>query len=226
MTQNRTVKWLGYVAGTIGMMFASCLAAPQLLAFPHVATIGTTRVYAETPIDEARMAAILHAADARLAASPLYDEPVGTRVFLTDGGWRWRALALNTSGAFALTRSFSSALSDAVIIGRHSITQNHVYNSQTIGGVRRLSDIIAHERTHIMMERSIGWLADKRLPRWKREGYADYVAGSSSLSAGDVARLRAQGAEHPALLYYEGRRRVAAALATNGGDVGALLLGD
>ncbi|MEQ1724878.1 MAG: hypothetical protein ABL882_03005 [Sphingopyxis sp.] len=226
MTQNRTMKWLGYAAAVIGMLFASCLAAPQLLAFPHVATIGTTRVYAEAPIDEARMAAILHAADARLAASPLYDEPVGTRVFLTDGGWRWRVLALNTSGAFAFTRSYSSIVSDAVIIGRHSITQNQAYNSRTIGGVRRLSDIIAHERTHIMMERELGWLADKWLPRWKREGYADYVAGSSSLSAGDVARLRAEGADHPAILYYEGRRRVAAALAANGGDVRALLLGD
>ena len=54
------------------------------------------------------------------------------------------------------------------------------------------------------------------------EGYCDFVAQESSLTDADVAKLRAEHRDHPALPYYEGRRRVARSLAVNGNDVKAL----
>ena len=45
-------------------------------------------------------------------------------------------------------------------------------------------------------------------PTWLTEGYCDYVADESTLTAADVSRLRATGQGHPALVYYVGREKI------------------
>lgn len=216
------VGYLNWGFALVGLLLGSVVAAPQLLAFPHVATIGATRVYAEAPIDRVAIAQVLQRADARVATSPLHAGPVGTRVFLTDGGWRWRLLALTASDTIGFTRPLSDVVSDAVILNRSDIRRDSISSRY---GSRSLSGVIAHERTHIMVRRHLGLIDGVRLPRWISEGYADHVAGESTLSAAEVARLRAEGSDHPAIFYYHARRRVEAVLTANGGDVDALLRG-
>lgn len=209
-----------FCLGLIGLLLGSAVVAPQLLAFPYHANIGATRVYAEAPLDLAAVRTVLARADARVAASPLHDGPVGTRLFLTDGGWRWRLLALTSGESLGFTRPVSDLVSDAVILNRSDVARDSV---TTAFGTRALSDIIAHERTHIMVRRHLGLIDGLLLPAWIGEGYADHVAGSSTLSEAQAARLRAEGIGHPALFYYDSRRRVEAVLAANGGDIEALL---
>lgn len=220
--QNKPKLWrvVNMAFGIIGLLFASVICAPQLLAFPHHADIGATRVYAEAPLDLAMLRPVLARADARLATSPLYREPVGTRVFLTNGGWRWRLLALTTGDAVGFTRPGSDMVSDAVILNRSDIARDSV---SSLYGTRSLSGVIAHERTHIMVRRHLGLVAGVRLPRWISEGYADHVAGESRLTAAQATQLRAEGSTDPGIFYFESRQRVEAALAANDGDVEALL---
>lgn len=220
---KRMWRLVNYTFALIGLLLGSVVVAPQLLAFPHVADIGGSRVYAERPIDRAAMTRVLARADARLATSPLVDGPVGTRVFLTDGGWRWRVLALTSGSALGLTRPWSDMVSDAVILNRSDVGGDRI---ATAFGGRSLSGVIAHERTHIMVRRHLGPIDGILLPRWISEGYADHVSGESTLSADRVARLRAEGSNHPAIFYYDSRRRVEAELARNGGDIDALLTGN
>lgn len=206
--------------GLIGLLLGSVVVAPQLLAFPYHADVGSTRVYAETPLDLAAVRTALGRADARVATSPLQDGPVGTRVFLTDGGWRWRLLALTSGSSLGFTRPTSDVVSDAVILNRSDVARDSV---TTAFGTRALSDIIAHERTHIMVRRHLGPIDGLLLPGWISEGYADHVAGSSTLSAVQAAQLRREGRQPRALFYFDARRRVEAVLERNGGDVDALL---
>lgn len=208
--------------GICGFGMASAIAAPQALGFPHVAVIGATKIYAEGPIDLAKMARVLADADRRLRSSTLYDGQVAERVFLTDGGWRWHMLALGSNDAFALTRPVSDIVSGAIIVNKSSIAKNRITLRRDVGGTRSLSAIIAHERTHILVRDHFGLVASVQFPVWKNEGYADHVAGESSLSVSDVETLQAKGVDHPALPYFEGRRRVASVLAENGNDVEAL----
>jgi hypothetical protein len=217
---SRAWRWLNMAFGIIGLSFASVICAPQLLAFPYQAQVGATRVYAETPLNQMALRMVLGRADARLATSPLYRPPVGTRIFLTDGGWRWRLLALNNSNALGLTRPVSDMVSDAVIIHRGDVASDQI---ATAYGPRLLSGVIAHERTHIMVRRHVGLIGGVRLPTWISEGYADHIAGESTLNAAQAAALTARGDQGRGLFYYHARRRVAAALAANGGHVDALL---
>ena len=213
-------RWLNLSFGLLGLLLASVIAAPQLLAFPYQAQIGETRVYSETPLDTAALRPVLARADRLLTASPLYEGPVGTRVFLTDGGWRWRVLALTNSGSVGFTRPLSDVVSDAVIMGPSDVARD------AVTAVRSLSGTIAHERTHIMVRRHLGLVDGIMLPAWISEGFADHVAREPDPNDPDLARWRAAQPGHPVFFYIEARRRVEAALAANGGDVEAVLRGD
>lgn len=199
------------------LVAAAPICAPQLLAFPYRAEAGATTVWSEAPLPAAALRPVLDDAARRVASSPLARMPEGRRIFLTSGGWRWRWLALGAQDSFALTRA-----TGAVVVNRSDLATNRVWNGAAIGGQRSLSAVLAHEACHGTERRRYGLTVQARTPAWLFEGYCDYVAGESSLSDADAARLEANQQPHPALVYYHGRRRVAQALAANGGDVDAL----
>ena len=206
------------LATLLGLLLLSTTFAPELLAWPYKVQRGNTVVYAERPIPP-QIGLVLARADRLLAQSPLNDRAMKRRIFLSDGGWRWRVAALTSAGAFGLRRPFR----DAILFNRSDISADRVTNGREVGGVRTLSGTIAHELTHILVARRLGEIRARLLPTWKQEGYADHVARESSLSPAQYRALKASGADHPALPYYEGRLRVAEALARNGGDVEAML---
>ncbi|MBR0551557.1 hypothetical protein [Stakelama marina] len=191
----------------VGAPLLVIAAVPAALAFPHHAQFGDVAVYSVDPIPD-RMAAILAAADARTSRSAIA-APLGKRsIYLTDGGWRWRLLAPTAQHAFAITRApFGNS-----IFNRSDIAHDRVTNGAAVANVRTLSGTIAHETTHLLIAHRYGWLAPFTVANWKAEGYCDYVAGESTLSDAQAARLEREGKNPPALFYYEARRRVARAL--------------
>lgn len=207
---NRALLVVGAVLGTV-------VLAPEVLAFPHRQIIGDTVVYSEHPLP-ATLPRLLARSDALLKKSAIYGPGYGKRIFLTNGGWRWRVMALQSAGAFA----FSRALGETIVVNRSDVARDVAFNGGSIAGARSLSGVIAHERTHGLIRARYGVTADIVYPAWLREGYCDLVAGGGSLSDRDAARLKAQHRTVPALLYYDGRKRVEAALRANGGSVDAL----
>jgi hypothetical protein len=194
------------------------LCAPAALAFPYQQRLGTTTVYSDALIAP-EIHQVVSRADRLLAASPINRPGMTRQIVLTDGGWRWRLLALNLRGAVAFRRPLSNVL----VFNRSDVAADRVSNGAALGGTRTLSGTIAHETVHMLLARHLGEWRAIRLPTWKAEGYADYVAGETSLDPGDEARIRAVAPDAPVLVYYEGRRRVAAELRRNGGSVDALL---
>ncbi|RMB36866.1 hypothetical protein C8J47_0444 [Sphingomonas sp. PP-F2F-G114-C0414] len=211
------VRW---VVAIFLLLAVAVVYAPQLLAFPHEQRIGTVTVYAERPIDP-RIGSKLARAEGLLRASPIYTGPLDRSLFLTDGGWRWRLLAIQSPGAFAFRRPFSSA----IVFNRSDIPADRVTNGRAIGGIRTLSGVIAHESTHIMIANHLGEVRSAMLPTWQQEGYADHVALESSLTDAEAARLRKTDPAATALVYYDARRRVAAALSAKRGSVDAFFAG-
>ena len=191
--------------------------APALLLFPYHQRVGDTKVYSERPIPPA-MAEVLRRAERRLSTSPIAGEDHGGSIFLTDGGWRWHVLAFTSAGAFAVTRP----VSEAVVVNRSDIERDLVRNGRAIGGERSLSGVIAHERTHSLIRAHFGLRADWRYPAELREGYCDFVAGGGSLSDEAARALQQTDQEHPALIYYLGRKRVEQLLPRVGGSVDRL----
>jgi hypothetical protein len=209
-----------WIASVLLLLAAAVVYTPQLLAFPYKQRIGTVTVYAERPIDP-RIGSELTRAESLLRTSPIYAGPLDRSLFLTDGGWRWRLLAIQSPGAFAFRRPFSSA----IVFNRSDVGEDRVTNGRAIGGTRTLSGVIAHETTHIMIANHLGELRSAMLPTWQSEGYADHVARESSLTDADAARLRKTDPGAASLVYYDISRWVAAVLGANSGSVDALFAG-
>lgn len=215
-TGRRRINRLAAVAG---LAMATITLAPEVLAWPFSAEVGDMTIYASRPISPVAMAAMAARADALVAASPLAGPIPGRRLFLSDGGWRWQVASLGAPRAFALRRPFRNA----IIVNNADIAADRVRTGRAIGGERSLSGVIAHETAHVIVADRWGEWRALRLPGWLFEGLADHVAQESSLSDADYRRLVARGEKHPAIAYYEGRRRVAAALAATGGDLDTLI---
>ena len=211
-------NWRGWLIGIAALAAASPFVAPEVLAFPYQQDFGANRVWSVEPIPRERMATILAESSRLVATSPLAKGSEGRRIFLTDGSWRWTLLALQSQASFGLTRP----LREDVILNRSDIGSGALYNGLSNGRVRTIAGVIAHEKCHGMERRRFGYLLGMTKPTWLREGYCDYVAQESSLSDAAAADLKSRGIADPALPYYEGRRRVAAILARNGGNVDAL----
>ena len=197
------------------------LYAPAALAFPHYAEIGMTKVYSTEPILPVLEQRIARA-DRLLAQSPLYQPGLRRTIVLTDGGWRWRLMALGYSDAPALRRPFSSIL----LFNRSDVFADHMSKGPTTRVVRSLSGTIAHESVHVLTARHFGELRLARMPHWKREGYADYVAQEPNIDADYEREIRARSPDAPVLKYLEGRRRVSEALDREGQSVDQLLQSD
>lgn len=208
-------RWINRATLAIVVPLATVIYVPAALAFPHYERFGSTEVWSDAPIPAA-FPAVLARADALVLASPLAGGDATRKLFLTDGGWRWRVLALTNSGSFGLRRPLSSAL----LFNRSDVARDRIFNA---GGDRRLSGVIAHETSHLLVARRIGELAAVRLPTWASEGLADVVARESRLSDAEAERGRRIDPDSRALAYYDARRRVARALMANGGAVDRLL---
>jgi hypothetical protein len=206
--------WLGAALLAAISIPAIGFAAPSLLPWGWHGEIGRFDVYTMNPPGPRLTTELTHAQNL-LATSPIDDTAVRPTLYLTDGGWRWRMLALANFKAFAVTRP---AFGDTVF-NRSDIDADQIFAR---GYRRTLSGTVAHETTHVLQRRRIGFLRFALLPTWIKEGYADYVAQESTLSDADVARLRAQGRSDPAIFYHDARKRVADALA-HGESVDQLL---
>ena len=205
---------LGAALGLAGLYLIASLFHPPLLMFPHKRMVGVTPVYSESPIPD-EITEVIGRADILVQASPLFTPDVlERRVYLTDGGLRWRLL---TFGSRALAQS--RPMVETIVVNRSNIRTDQVWNSVDPYPARDLSGVIAHERTHALIRARYGFLADRIYPTWVREGYCDHVSGAGSLSDETAAALIAEGRRTPALFYYESRKRVARELEANGGSV-------
>ena len=210
-------KWArGVVAATL-LVIVSPICAPQLLAFPYSERIDNHRVYSERPIDSRVVDAVTKADKlARRSRLPaVTDQPI----FLTQGGWRWRWLTQSGSdGPFGLSR----AGFEAIVINRSDAASDRVFRTSVVGSQRSLSGTIAHEMTHGAIRRHFGLMADISYPRWLREGYCDCVAGGSTLTDAEGVALSRTNPSHPALIYWQGVKRVETELRRNGESVDRL----
>jgi hypothetical protein len=215
-------RWLRWIPLAATVLVLAPIHLPALLMFPYKAEADGITVRSEMPLPPEQLGPVLARAQARIQSSPLSRHPRQDHsIYLTSGGWRWEWLALGSRETFAVTRMFT----ENSIINRSDLATDTVWSRRRVGSHRHLSTDIAHETCHSLIRDHFGIVATLRAPAWVIEGYCDHVAGESTLSAADVARLEATGISHPTIENYRARERVAAILAANGGSVDRLFAG-
>ncbi|MBC2666488.1 hypothetical protein H7F51_13250 [Novosphingobium flavum] len=216
LMQTRWLRWIPVAATVLALL---PIHAPALLFFPYKAEAHGITVRSEDPLPPEKLEPILAAAQARVQTSTIAKHPVQQHsIYLTRGGWRWNWLAMGSTETFAVTRMFT----ENTIVNRNDLARDLVYSRRAIGHQRALSVDIAHEMTHSMLRNHFGIWKTVTAPSWVIEGYADYVAGSSTLTPAEAEKLHAAFIDHPTIRNFHARLRVATILARNGTSVDRL----
>ncbi len=172
--RGRTVSFgiLVAVAVYVGM-----LAFPSPL-FPYTVSSGELRLHSHRPLDSSA-ASLLSIADARLKTSPMNGLSRRHDIYLVDSPTAYwffsRSRALAVTYPLFHTTFLSPSDTSHDLVGTESPDP------------RRLSSVMTHERVHVLEEKYLGLVRYEAAPKWKIEGYADYVAGEHDF---DVEAVR------------------------------------
>lgn len=184
--RNKPYKIVRGVLLLLTAAFILLLSFPQLL-FAHQTTYKNFRVYSREPLDQS-IHAVLDKAEARLATSPLNDDGVKPKVFLTNSYSLYRGLSLNI-GWNSFGKGYALLPTSNVFINKSDLARDMVFRDSATNNVRSLSGVIAHEVTHLLIRRRYGYWRNVMMPAWKKEGYAEYVAGATTLSYEDGVKM-------------------------------------
>jgi hypothetical protein len=160
------------------VVYLTLLCFPQPL-FAHAVTRGSFTVHSRKPLDAA-LDDVLARAEAKLVTSPLYTKDVKPRICLLGSRNLYAAMSLGWGGD-SFAKSYGALPTSTVFVNVCDPVQDLVFRPAAAHRSRSLSGVIAHETTHLLVRNRYGYWRNLVFPAWKTEGYAEYVAGGSTL---------------------------------------------
>lgn len=176
---RRRYRLLKHVPVVLVTAYVLILCFPQVI-YGHELPYQNMILASRTAVDESVLN-VLDKAEARLAASAIYDPEVRPRIVMTGSSSHYRILSLYL-GANSFGKSYPMLPTRNVFINRADSRGDLVFRDAKENNQRSLSGVIAHETTHVLIRSRYGYWRNLTMPTWKKEGYAEYVAGGSTLS--------------------------------------------
>lgn len=179
-------RWLvrgGATLLVLSALYLVTLLLPQpFFAWSHDG--GSIHVRSDEPIPESA-ARVISLAEARIRQSTLFDAARTYPVYVCRARWRWNYF----SGFDDRSRGFQTPLGRAVFLRAARWDENQLIGPDGSDGPRPLDVYVAHEVTHMLVADHVGVVAERRLPVWLREGYAEYIARHDTFDY-DTTRAR------------------------------------
>ena len=176
---SRTYRVLRYLVISIVVSYVLVLCFPQLL-FAHEISYRNLTVYSREPFDQ-NVYAVLDRVESRLAASEINNQEVKPKIFLTNGFSLYSLLSLYL-GRNSFGKGYAALPTNNIFINKSDLAKDLVFRNAPANNERSLSGVIAHETTHLLIRKKFGYWRNLTMPTWKKEGYAEYVAGGSTLN--------------------------------------------
>ncbi|MGH9870950.1 MAG: hypothetical protein ACRD9S_00515 [Pyrinomonadaceae bacterium] len=177
--KSRAYPIARYLLVFIVVGFVMLLSFPQVL-FAHETSYRDLKIYSREPLDQ-NIYAVLDRAEARLATSEINNAEVKPRIFLTNGFKLYSFLSLYIWGS-SFGKGYPLLPTQNVFINKSDLAKDLVFRNAPANNQRSLSGVIAHETTHLLIRKRYGYWRNFTMPTWKKEGYAEYVAGGSTLA--------------------------------------------
>jgi len=171
-------KWSLRIIATslfISGLLLGIVLNPQLL-YANKSIDGNYTIYHQQPLDPSFIAR-LNNADKLLRSGELYNSSLKLSVCINDGSY-YPELMQTIRGA-----AFGWGFGDKIVLaGNMNAGADYV----EINGFKwNLTELIAHEATHCLQFNKYGLLHSNpiaKIPEWKWEGYAEYVARKNKAS--------------------------------------------
>ncbi len=152
-----------------------------LLFFPEIAFGNKVQyksfiIYSHSQVDR-KIFTILDRAESLIDSSELHKIKTGkNKLYLCNSFIEYFFFAPTQKGAFAC----NNPLTGKILISKSNILQNYVERNDSENNFRTLSGTIAHEVTHSLMKKHLGFIRYIQLDTWINEGYSDFIAKESS----------------------------------------------
>ncbi len=173
----RTYRIFNYVFVSLLTAYLLTIAFPQYLFANHI-SYGKFDVYSRGPVDE-NIHSVLDSAEEKLHRSPIYNDAVARRVFLTDSHGFYTFLSNKAFRSFAN----SVPMLDNILVNRSDVAADRVFIQRSFRNNRSLSGVVAHEVVHLFIRKKFGAARVMfSIPTWKNEGYCEYIAGDTTIS--------------------------------------------
>jgi hypothetical protein len=144
--------------------------------FAHTSTYGRFEVHSREELGS-EIEDVLATAESELRTSPIYDETVARRIYLTGSHAMYNFLSHKAYNSFANSVPFI----DNIFINQADVGADRVFIRREYSNSRSLSGIIAHETIHLFIRKRYGTIRAITMPAWKVEGYCEYIAGDSTI---------------------------------------------
>ncbi len=152
------------------LIYDGLLLNPQL-AFSHSFTHRNYTIHSDTPLGT-ECQAILERADRLLQQSDIFNRDEQHNIFLCNSpGWFNAFFLRKGDWAFGFAHPTGN-----VFIANGCPEHDLAWKTMDTNIVRSLSGLIAHEVTHTLILENVGFLNQRRLPKWINEGYAEFIA--------------------------------------------------
>ena len=198
---NRAYRISRNVVIVLAAAFLLLLSFPQLL-FAHETSYKNFKVYSRQPLDQ-NINAVLDKAEARLATSPLNTDEVKPRLLLVDSFRLYKGLSLYL-GANSFAKGYALIPTNNIFFNKCDPSRDLVFRDAPSNSERSMSGVVAHEVTHLLIRNKFGLWRNATMPTWKKEGYAEYVAGGSTLSYDEgVTKWKASPADGTGYQYFK-----------------------
>lgn len=175
---SRTYRILRYLLVSIVVAYVLLISFPQVL-FAHEISYRNLKVYSREPLDQ-NIYAVLDRVESRLATSEINNQEVKPKIFLTNGFSLYALLSLYL-GSNSFGKGYAVLPTNNIFINKSDLAKDLVFRNSVANNERSLSGVIAHETTHLLIRKKFGYWRNLTMPVWKKEGYAEYVAGGSTL---------------------------------------------
>ena len=186
MTKTKLYRTGRYVFLSLASAYMLLLCYPQIL-FAHEVSYKNFTVYSREPLDK-DVYAMLYKVEMQLSVSPLNSSDVKPKIFLTNSQRLYSLLSLYF-GANSFGKGYAALPTSNVFINETNIAQDLVFRKAPANNQRSLSGVVSHEITHLLIRKKFGYVKNITMPTWKKEGYAEYVAGGSTLDYETGVRL-------------------------------------
>lgn len=176
--KSRAYRAARYASFSIVLAYGLLLCFPQVL-FGHQVSSGNLTVYSREPLDP-NINTVIDRVQQRLAASPINNADVRPKIFLTNSFRFYSTLSLYIGGN-SFGKGYAALNTNNVFINKSDAANDLVFRNAPENNRRTLSGVIAHEVTHLLIRKRYGYWRNLTMPAWKKEGYAEYIAGGSTL---------------------------------------------
>jgi len=145
--------------------------------FRHGLSIRNVHFYSDKPLEERDLASFRTVFE-QASLSPLFDSTQKHRIFICNSE-RTYSIYSRLAGRNSSSQGFNVEPTRNIFISRSFIETVRSQYGATFQYTLlegSLNHIILHEMYHSLVTNQLGFLESRKLPSWKREGYAEYGA--------------------------------------------------